>query len=203
METLDVALNRTGLKEAEAPETFAVGGSFVVALRNHGEAAHVHLQLDDQLRRIASIETTNHFVDGGAERLVTVDVREPDTPVTGTLAVVTGHGAETTPVRVTVHPEDDSVAVDESLAAPAGDAAPSTDGGGGEDPAAADAGGSLAAELDPQGVPDTATLAVVVLVVMVVIVAGVIAVTFNSPVVTLGVAAVVVAVAVAGYLLVT
>lgn len=121
-DTLAVMVNRTGLHTLEVPETFEAAGSFTIELRNHGEAAHVHIHLDDTLSSVATLEAVNHYVDAGETRTLSVDVIDnehlPDEPVRGSLKVVTGHGQETRYVEVMLEGEPESVRVDPSLGEP-------------------------------------------------------------------------------------
>ena len=122
--SLPVELNRGRLHRIEVDDEATVSGSFAVGLNNHGEAVHVHLNLDDTLARVARLEANNHYVESEARRAVTVDVAEIDEPVTGRLKIVTGYGTETKYVTLTVRPseEDPGVVVDETL-----NRAPTTD----------------------------------------------------------------------------
>jgi hypothetical protein len=105
METLAADVNRSGVQTLSVPEAFETDDSFTVELRNHGEATHVHLHLDDALSRVADLDAGNHYVEGDSTRPVRVSVREAVTePVRGKLKVVTGYGAETHFVDVTVTP---------------------------------------------------------------------------------------------------
>jgi hypothetical protein len=119
--SLTVDLNRERIHDVEAADAFETTGSFAVVLDNHGEAVHVHLHLDDELSRVASVAAGNHYVEAGDRREVQVRVRPGAGAVTGRLKVVTGYGSETAYVAVTVRPEEEhqrSVAVDERLARP-------------------------------------------------------------------------------------
>jgi hypothetical protein len=119
---LVVHLNRAGPHSIEAePPQFQAGGPFDVVLRNHGTALHVHLHLDDDLSRQATLGTTNHYVDEGAVRRVRVTVAEPLEPVDGRLKLVTGYGSETAYARVDLaerEPDERQVRVDEALGQP-------------------------------------------------------------------------------------
>jgi hypothetical protein len=118
---LTVDLNRDRLHDVAAPKTYTTDEAFYVALENHGEAVHLHLHLDDTLSTVAQLEGGNHYVDAGQTGTVRVDVDAADEPVTGKLKIVTGYGAETTYVDVTVEPfeeENHGVQVDEELAKP-------------------------------------------------------------------------------------
>jgi hypothetical protein len=116
-----VELNRERLHSVEAPPEFTTDGSFRVELSNHGEGAHVHLHLDDDLSAVARLDDANVFVAGDTTTTVDVGVDGASSTVTGRLQVSTGYGAESTYVDVTVdpgEPEPRRVAVDESLSKP-------------------------------------------------------------------------------------
>ncbi|QLC34383.1 hypothetical protein EFA46_009235 [Halarchaeum sp. CBA1220] len=118
--TLTVHLNRERIHGLDAdPTALEVERSFAVDLVNHGTASHVHVHLDDDLSRVASVGDGNHYVAKDATETVPVSVA-PDgpRPVEGTLDVVAGYGAERIeiPVRVTEATEPQGVDVDESLA---------------------------------------------------------------------------------------
>lgn len=121
-ESLVITLNREGPHTIEvAREPFEATDSFDIVLDNRGEALHVHLHLDDDLARTASIATGNHYVQQGAVRRVRVDVQDGSRPVEGRLEVVTGYGSERTWVDIAfVDPEEveEGVRVDESLSQP-------------------------------------------------------------------------------------
>lgn len=119
-ESLPVHVNRQELHGLEVPAEFVTDDSFTIHLRNHGEATHVHLHLDEALSAAASLDATNHYVEAGGERFVSVSVHGADR-VRGTLKVVTAHGATTRYVTVVVEEPDTStgpVEVDESLSKP-------------------------------------------------------------------------------------
>ena len=123
-DSLAVAVNRDGLHTLAVPTEFEAGGPFVVELHNHGEAAHVYLNLDDRLSTVARIGATNHYVEAGESRRIQVETRDtsawPDDPVRGKLKVVVGHGRETQYADVTLDPESArDVKVDPELATPA------------------------------------------------------------------------------------
>lgn len=115
-DTLTVHVNRDGINSVATPDSFTATGGFVLRIENHGEPAHVHLRFDDDLRAVAEPAGTNHFLPGGEANEVSVAVRDGGTG-SGTLAVVTGHGAERSTVAVTVE-EPETVAVDDSLRQP-------------------------------------------------------------------------------------
>jgi hypothetical protein len=119
-DTLPVHLNRESLHALEVPDGFETTDSFDVALINHGASVHVHLHLDDDLSEAATIDASNHFIDGDSRRAVRIDV-DGTRPVTGKLKVASGYGAETRYVDVrVVEPEEteDHVEVGESLTEP-------------------------------------------------------------------------------------
>ena len=121
MARLSVDLNRDGLHRIAAPSEFETDGPFEIRLRNHGEAIHVHLNLDEELSTVASFGESNHYVAPYSRRAVGIETRGIDTPVTGRLKIVTGHGTETAYTSVTVSPPGtvtERVVVDEQLAKP-------------------------------------------------------------------------------------
>jgi len=186
-DTLAVHVNRGGLHELEVPDVFETTGTFDLRLINHGQSVHVHLHLDDALSEVATIDAGNHFVDGESERVVRVHVNG-SAPVRGKLKVASAYGAETRYVDVTlVEPEDDgddTVEIDESLSRPS-----STE--------AEPGGGPLSALVES---PEVVVLA---LGAVALTVAAVAALVFDDGVVLLGSLAVVGAVLVAMYILVT
>lgn len=118
---LTVDLNRDRLHDVAATNTYTTDEAFYVALENHGEAVHIHLHLDDTLSTVATLDGSNHYVDAGETTTVRVDVDPNDEPVTGKLKIVTGYGAETAYIDVTVEPYEEEkhvVQVDEDLAKP-------------------------------------------------------------------------------------
>lgn len=118
--SLVVHLNRGSLHEVN-PETdvFETTGPFDVELRNHGQAVHVHLRLDESLESAASLSESNHFVDTDDTEVVPVDV-EYGGSARGELEIVGGYGDTETRVEVVVgDPDpDDPVRIDESLGRP-------------------------------------------------------------------------------------
>ena len=119
--SLSVDLNRSRLHDIAVVDEFSADAPFTVELSNEGEAAHVHLHLDDELSRVARLGAGNHYVEAGATRSVLVDVDSVDAPVTGKLKIVTGYGSEQEYVDVTVDPppdRKDPVDVDERFADP-------------------------------------------------------------------------------------
>lgn len=124
IETLGVAVNRNGLHTLEVQETYEVDGPFAIELDNHGEASHIHLNLDDRLSKIARIEATNHYVEANERRQIRVETRSPaEWPrdkVRGNLKVATAHGSETRYVEIIFDrtPEKQPVEVDPELSRP-------------------------------------------------------------------------------------
>ncbi|MFW6321041.1 MAG: DUF7524 family protein [Halohasta sp.] len=121
MARLSVDLNRDGLHEIAAPSSFETDGPFEIRLRNHGEAIHVHCNLDDDLSTVARLPESNHYVEPYSRRSVWIDTRRTDVPVTGRLKIVTGYGNESAYTTVTVSPPGtvtERVVVDEELAKP-------------------------------------------------------------------------------------
>ncbi|WP_135822572.1 DUF7524 family protein [Halostella litorea] len=197
--TLAVHVSDDGLHSVRAePPSFEAAGAFDVELVNHGRAVHVHLNLVEGLERGAELEATNHFVDTDAIRQVGVDVVDDALPASGKLKVVTGYGAETTYVDVTVTEPPDaprtgtgelgsegSVAVDETLAEPSPVEQP-------DDPGASSVPTALSAR---ENAPVAALAGVAVLV------AAAAATLVDGVVAALGVAIVLAGVAAAGVLL--
>jgi hypothetical protein len=102
--TLPVEVSREKLHAIEAPASFEASGPFEVAVTNHGRPAHVHLKLDDDLARVASLPESNYYVerDATVELLVEVD---PGATATGRLVVQTGYGSETAATEVSLSRE--------------------------------------------------------------------------------------------------
>ena len=120
-DSLPVHLNHGRLHDVDTVASFEATESFPILLQNGDAPVHVHLHLDDALSQVASIPANNHFVDADATRQVAVEIEDGPRPVEGRLKVVTGHGAETDYVRVSVvEPEEreDAVDVDETFADP-------------------------------------------------------------------------------------
>ncbi|MFB6281621.1 MAG: hypothetical protein ABEH40_06350 [Haloferacaceae archaeon] len=129
--SLPVELNAERIHEIRVIDEFATDGPFVVDLVNEGQPVHVHVSLDDDLGRVASLDGGNHYVEEGATAAVPVSVDPVDEPVTGRLTVATGYGAETAEVAVTVQPWEDrstGVEVGDDLSTPRdpGEAPPAT-----------------------------------------------------------------------------
>lgn len=185
--TLTVHVSREELHSLD-PETrsFETDRPFEVDLRNHMRSVHVHLSLDGELSRVATLPENNHFVESEQTATVGIDVDPVDSPVSGRLKIVSGYGAETTYVDVTVTPHR-SVDVDESLSQP-------TPGSDPERATTTSADGGLASLLDTAG-------PVWALAVVAVAIAGAAALAVQSVSVALGVVAVLLGVALAVVLL--
>ncbi|WP_336344217.1 DUF7524 family protein [Halalkalicoccus ordinarius] len=122
-DTLSVDLNRRSVHSIEVPERFETSDSFTIELTNHGEAAHVHINLDDELSKAIAIADGNHFIEAGRTRTIEASVDQRTRPVSGRLKVITGYGAEAGYVDVSLIPptrqvEKSPVEVDERLAHP-------------------------------------------------------------------------------------
>ncbi|ELZ91439.1 hypothetical protein C440_14034 [Haloferax mucosum ATCC BAA-1512] len=118
---LSVTLNDERPHDLSVAPSFSTVDTFAVELENRGQAVHVHLHVDDELSRVASLTEGNHFVSAGQTKLVDVFVSPPPEPVTGKLKIVSGHGSETVYVDVTVSPREGGkppVEVDETLSKP-------------------------------------------------------------------------------------
>lgn len=121
--TLPVHVSREELHSLEVPPSFETTGSFDVRLVNHAESLHIHLHLNDPLSEVARLDAGNHYVEGGSERYVRVEVDTAriDGERLGKLKVASAYGAETRWIDITVSepdPEANTVEVDESLATP-------------------------------------------------------------------------------------
>lgn len=189
--TLTVHVGREQLHELD-PETrsFETDGPFEVELRNHRRSVHVHLSLDGDLSAVATLPDNNHFVESEGTVAVPVDVSPADYPVTGRMKVVSGYGAESAYVEVTVKPPDTTkppVEVDETLSRPKPAQEPSNSGGR--------SGGAAIEDLFSGSLPVWALAGVAVLI------AVATAATVQNVAVLLGVAAVVAGVIVAFALL--
>ncbi|MEZ3143142.1 hypothetical protein [Halobaculum sp. MBLA0143] len=212
--TLSVALNRDRLNGVSLPERFETVGDFRVGLENADAPVHVHLRLEGPLARVAETVSSNHYLEPGDRKFVDVEVAAVDESVAGRLTVVTGHGSieESVPVTVT-SATSGAVEVDPDLAAPDGrapraesdgqqpraesdDQPPRTEPDDEEPPPVAEVAAAVA-----DSRPDSGTLLVGGFAVGALLLAVGLQVTVGSPVVTLGLFAVLVAVAAAGYIL--
>ncbi|MFB6142600.1 MAG: hypothetical protein ABEJ30_04575 [Halorientalis sp.] len=129
-DTLPVHLNRQELHSLEVPASFETGDSFVIAVQNHGEAGRIHVHLDDGLSDVASVPATNHYVRANDTTEIPVAVHDGG-PVHGKVKLVSGYGAVTRWVDVTVTEPEESgpVAVEEDLARPPADRGAEGSGG--------------------------------------------------------------------------
>ena len=121
---LPVHVSRQELHALEVPASFETSESFDVMLVNHGESLHVHLHLDDTLSEVATMDASNHYVEGDSQRAVRITVdteRLPDDGVFGRLKVASAYGSETRWIDIELEPpaqERKTVEVDEALAHP-------------------------------------------------------------------------------------
>ncbi|MFC6904314.1 DUF7524 family protein [Halalkalicoccus tibetensis] len=122
--TLSVDVNRQSVHSIE-PEVrqFETSESFVVELTNHGSATHVHLNVDDGLADAISLDGGNHFLEAGRSYRIEASVDQRSRPVSGRLKIVTGYGAETAVIDISLIPPEESpekvpVEVDERLSKP-------------------------------------------------------------------------------------
>ncbi|SNR22801.1 DUF7524 family protein [Halorubrum vacuolatum] len=122
MATLSVELNGDGVHSIQAPDRFTTSRPFSVELQNLGRSTHVHLHLDDDLDRVASLAAVNHFVEDEGIRRVHIATDEVEEPVRGKLKVVTGYGSGVAYVDVAIEPPPErgpeEVVVDETFAKP-------------------------------------------------------------------------------------
>lgn len=117
-----VHVNRGSTDSLEtAVSTLETRGSFNLVLQSHGPPAHAHCRLHGDLERIATLDTSNYYVESEGETIVPIRVNAEviDSPIEGTLEVLTGYGSESLPIPVTVAPALGEVDIDESLAEPA------------------------------------------------------------------------------------
>jgi hypothetical protein len=105
-ETLSVHLSRTELHAIESPSSFEATGSFDVEFRNHGRSSRVHCTVDDALADVVTIPETNRMVETDGSLRIPIDVDPVEQPRSGTLEIVTGYGAESATVSLTVVPVD-------------------------------------------------------------------------------------------------
>ena len=195
MDRLVVSVSESQLHEVEAPAAFETDGPFTVEISNRGRDAHVHLRLDDDLARVATLAETNPHVPRDETVEIVTDVDAVSAPVGGVLTVETGYGADGSEVDLTLQPP----ATKSGRVPHAG----GTSGVGGETAGAGQAATAdgLTETLSTGGGLSLATLAVALLAVGAVGVAVATASMFAAPVVVMGAAAVVLAVGVAVFLL--
>ncbi|SEN93074.1 hypothetical protein SAMN05216388_100683 [Halorientalis persicus] len=187
---LPVDVNRRERNSLNVPASIETDDSFVVRVRNHGNASRVHVHLDENLSAVASLDETNHYVEANSRRDIPVSVHEHGV-VHGKIKLSAGYGATTRWVDVKLTEPDDtgSVEVDESLAEP---------GGGEREPTDEESDGAASGSM----LADRPALPVLALGALAVAVAIGAATVFESGVVAAGAAVVFVAVLLAGYLLV-
>ncbi|MDL5361143.1 hypothetical protein [Halalkalicoccus sp. NIPERK01] len=122
--TLPVDINRRSVHSIEPQlREFETSESFAIELTNHGSATHVHLNVDDGLAEAISLDGGNHFVEAGRTRRIEATVDQRSRPVSGRLKIVTGYGAETAVIDVSLIPPEEPpekvpIEVDERLAKP-------------------------------------------------------------------------------------
>ncbi|MFB6084543.1 MAG: hypothetical protein ABEJ94_09895 [Halorientalis sp.] len=189
---LPVDVNRRERNSLDVPASIETDDSFVVRVRNHGNASRIHVHLDENLSAVASLAETNHYVEAQSTRDIPVSVHEHE-PIHGKLKLSAGYGATTRWVDVELTEPDDTgtVEVDERLAEPGGER-----DGDADDESATDgsAPGSMVA--------DRPALPVLALGVLALVVAVGAASVFESGLVVAGAIVVFAAVVVAAYLLV-
>lgn len=95
-------LNEGGVHAIDAPDEARVRGPFHVVLHNAGGPVHVHLHLDDDLSEVARLHEANHYVEGGATSRIPIGIVPERAPASGRLKVVSGHGAETAEIELTL-----------------------------------------------------------------------------------------------------
>lgn len=121
MSALSVHLNREKPREVDVPSSFSASQPFDVAIQNHGDAANVHLQLDDALSSVAHLGKRELRVGPDETKHAHVDVAAVEEPVSGTLTVSVGYGVATATTTLTVEPpqpEEHDITIDESLGTP-------------------------------------------------------------------------------------
>lgn len=177
MPALSVHLNRSRTRELTAPDTFTARQPFDVVFENHGESTRVHLHPEGALANVIHVADDNRLVGTEATGRVRVEFDRVDRPITGTLELSVGYGAESTEVELTLAPyredEEQGVDVDETLAKP-----PRRDGPEDRSP----------------DLPSMETTAIVGLGLVALVMAVVVAAVVDSVVVSLGAALVVLAV---------
>lgn len=159
MPALTVHLNRDRLRDVDVPASFVADEPFDVVLENHGEGAHVHVQLDESLSRVARLRTDSRYVEDDATARIGVDTQTVEEPVTGAMTISAGYGAETETVDVRIDPpraDGYGIDVDERLAQP---------------------------QTEEREPPDAETLALLALAVVTLLAAGAVAVSVQSTVV--------------------
>lgn len=116
---LTLQINRDSGESLEADSTTVEAvGSFGIRLRCHNVPAHAHCRLEGGLSRLGSLERSNYYVEPNEEVVVPVSVPDVDEPVSGTLEVSIGYGAEAVRIDVEVVPGPPEVDIDDSLGEP-------------------------------------------------------------------------------------
>ncbi len=201
MDRLAVTVSEGKLHEVEAPDAFETDGPFVVAVSNRGRDCHVHLRLDDDLSRVATLAETNPHVPRDETVEILADVQGVSTPVGGVLTVETGYGADGADVETTLNPPDTTTAA--AARTTPGTHAPADDQTA-DDAETDDAGDESAtptvADALPTSRPTLPTVALLLLALGVVGVAVGTAAVVADPVVAVGAGVALVAVAVAAVL---
>ncbi|MDZ7730525.1 MAG: hypothetical protein U5K37_05900 [Natrialbaceae archaeon] len=119
---IDVHVNREPTQSLEVSEpALSVHESVDLVLHGHGQPAHVHCRLEGALADVASIDETNHYVEGHERTVVPVTLSAADDAVSGSIVVTSGYGMLEETVEVSVEPDSSPVLVDESLASPSAD----------------------------------------------------------------------------------
>ncbi|RQG90256.1 hypothetical protein EA462_09760 [Natrarchaeobius halalkaliphilus] len=119
---ITVYVNRgtTDSLEAET-ESIETHRTFTLDLQGYERPAHVHCRILGDLDRIVSIDQSNYYLEPGVETGVPVEIDSAriDEPVDGQLEIVTGYGAESLTIDLTVTPAPDTgIDVDRSLSKP-------------------------------------------------------------------------------------
>ncbi|MFB6125341.1 MAG: hypothetical protein ABEJ59_05220 [Halanaeroarchaeum sp.] len=173
--SLRVDVNREGVRSVTPAErSVSVDGPFDLSLENHGPATHVHVAMDDALAAVASVPEVNYYVEAESTTTVPIDVESLEA-VEGRLEFATGYGAERSVVEVHVAAGSGGVEVGEEV--------------------------TKVPAPDPDAEEDTSYLPAAFVGFGVVVVAAVALLVDDLAAMTLGIAAVVLAVAAALYVL--
>jgi hypothetical protein len=217
MDRLLVHLNGRELYDVEpAADSVRSEGDLAVEFRNHGQPVHVHLRPDGALSRVTAVDGTNHYVEGETALVVEVPIEDGAAGISGALDVVTGYGKGEATVEV-VLTDDEDVAVDEDLGRPVGGTADDREAAdrSHEPPVGVRLSNRLRGRLPEVALPalpgapaplamaarSRATLALVGLAVLALALAGVAATAASGMAVVVGIFAVLVGLAVAGYVM--
>ncbi|RQG99760.1 DUF7524 family protein [Natrarchaeobius oligotrophus] len=183
---ITVHVNRGSANTLEASvESLETHRDAAVVLRGHERPAHVHCRLDGDLDGVARIDGPNYYVepDEVIGVPIAVDADRIDEPQTGELEVVTGYGAESIAIDLTITPGPPSVDVDESLSKPNRPHAASD----GDEPSPKPQS-PLVDRLGPRLDLETSTVAVVVLAALALAIATATAATVGGPITMVGLA---------------